>query len=139
MNKIIFVLFLALVSVSAFGQTTSIGKVSAHGMLFKDSINIEKFVDPQIAGVTCYVTYYDRSMTTEDSTESDLVCIQTVEVSFIPSNNMSVYSASKNLFFKDTKVARFYDKVAGTLVYLSYSTSTDGENAQHSLSVVKLR
>lgn len=47
-----------------------------------------------------------------------------------------MFKASKNPFFKTTRVDRFYDVSRNVLIYISYTTKTGGDNHAHSISAV---
>ncbi len=127
-------LFLMLLSFSALAQE-SVGQVSAGGLVFSDTLQVLVFDDPDVAGVSCYVTYYDRSLTLNDSSVSSISCRKVGPISGNLSASSNVFHMSKSLFFKSTQVQRFYDSRRGVLVYLAYSRN-GGKNASHSLSVV---
>lgn len=128
--------FLVVFMFAGSAQAEQIAKVKAKGLIFKDTITVEAFDDPDIQGVTCYTTVYSRALTFSDSSSSSLSCRQTGLIKGKLTAKSSVFSRSKNPFFKETVVDRFYDKNRSVLVYLSYTKATDGDNASNSISVV---
>lgn len=125
-----------LAATPAVAAEDFIGEVQTSGMLFKDSIAITAFDDPTIQGVACYVTQPDRSLSWDDPTDSAIACRKVGEIKGDMSNLADVFSASKNPFFKQFHVDRFYDNRRQVLVYISYTSKSAGENASHSISVV---
>lgn len=135
MRSLCFVLAF-IFSLSA--QAETVGEVSTNGILFKDTIKVMVFDDPDIRGVSCYITYYDRSLTTENSTDASLSCRKVGPISGKLEGRASVFEMEKNMFFKTTIVRRFFDAKRQVLVYLAYTDSTGSKNAHHSLSVVPI-
>jgi len=138
--KIIKVLLLSFLFVTTSQAKEVIGKVSAKGLLSKDKIEVIAFKDPEVSGVTCYTTYYDRSWSFNDSTSSSISCRKTGPINITNvKNNQNVFSQSKSFFsFKKTKVARMVDRKNGAIIYLSYTEDvfSDSKSASHSISVV---
>ena len=54
MKKINFMVFFLLVAFNCNAEM--IGEIRTSGLLIKDSLEIHAFDDPDIKGVTCYVT-----------------------------------------------------------------------------------
>lgn len=136
MKKIVLLLMITVNAIAA----DKIGKVDSKGILFKDSIEVMAFDDPDIKGVSCYTTRYVRSLSLTDSTNSSLSCRKTGEITGKLFSKEDVFSQSKGFIFsKKTKVARFWDAKRGVLVYLSYTTSMGDKNSSHSISVVVVK
>ena len=136
--KFILFFILTLVSFSEEVYRTKTG--GGWFSITKDSLLINAFDDPDIEGVTCYTTYYDRAWTLTDSHKASLACRQTGPIVFKSKaalkNKPAVFSQSKSLFFKHTKVDRVFDKKRGVIIYLIHSTAADEDTATHSLSMV---
>jgi len=115
-----------------------VGSVETSGVFFKDSIDIIAFDDPDIQGITCYVTLPKRALSFSDPTDSSLACRRIGEVKGKMSAASDVFKASKNLFFKTSHVDRFFDAKRNVLIYISYTTSSGSDNHAHSVSVVPL-
>ena len=121
----------------AYADMDKIGEVEAKGIIFQDTIDVVVFDDPTIKGVSCYTTRYNRSLSLTDSTNSSLSCRKTGEISGELVSKNNIFSQDKSLlFFKATRVDRFYDAKRKVLVYLSYTKSWGDKNSSHSLSVV---
>lgn len=129
---------LFLLSLPVFASEP-VGRVATRGLLMKDHIEVSVFDDPEVPGVSCYVTAHDRALSMTDGSDAAVSCIQTGPVTVTPTTNLNVFSQNKNLFFKDTVVARFYDAKRRALVYLIFTTSTEEGNNAHAMSVVQIR
>lgn len=133
--KTILILISALFCLQAMAEE-KIGSVSAGGMFISDELSVLATDDPDIKGVTCYVTFYDRSLSLNDSSESSIACRKVGPISGTFTAKNDVFSMNKTPFFKTTVVSRFYDAKRKVLIYLSYTKNSSGKNAQHSISVV---
>jgi CreA protein len=98
-----------------------------------NKIVIEYFDDPDVAGVTCYIS---RAVTggvsgavgvAEDTSDASLSCYQTGAITLqdkIKSGKRDgedVFKKRTSLVFKSMQVVRFYDKAHNALVYMVYS------------------
>lgn len=135
---VMFCLFSAFTAPRANAQ--QIGKVETSGLMFKDSIEIHSFNDPDYKAITCYFTLPKRSMSWEDQTNTSISCRL---VGTAPTSNLKskpgLASAAKGIWAKKMQIDRFYDKKRNVMVYISYTKKLSGDNASHSLSVVPLR
>lgn len=129
--------FLIILLLATFAYAgNEIGKVETSGLMFKDSLTIIAIDDPDIKGVTCYATLQNNALSFSDSSNTSLSCRKVGKITGALDNNLNIFQKSKNLFFKEMLVSRFYDKNRGVLTYLSYTKKLTGKNASHSLSVV---
>lgn len=133
-SAIIVLIFVVVAKVSA----EPIGKVQTSGMLFKDSIEIHAFNDPNYSSITCYVTLPKRSMSFDDQTNSSISCRKITNEKVFASSRKNIFQASKGAFAKKLTIDRFYDKKRNVLIYIAYTKKLSGDNASHSLSVVPL-
>lgn len=115
-----------------------IGEVKANGMIFKDTIQIIAFDDPDITGITLYITSYNRSLSFSESGRSSISVRKVGVVSGKITSKNNIYKNSRNPFFRETIIDRFYDKKRNVLVYLSYQDSVSSEKSYHQVSVVPL-
>ncbi|QIG70581.1 CreA protein [Rhizobium phage RHph_I1_18] len=117
-----------------------VGSVYTSGWLFKDSINITAFDDPDYPEITCYVTSADRSMSWENATDSSIACrlMKRIEAKKAYVQREEVFAQSAGMFFKYQRVDRFYDAKRNALVYISYVRKNSGDNHAHAISVVPL-
>jgi len=147
-NNIFCYLFLLMCSVPAFADV--IGSVDTDFKLLgpDNKIVIEAFDDPDVAGVTCYIS---RAKTggisgavgvAEDTSDASLSCHQTGPVTLDPKikegkqDGENVYKKRTSLVFKSMQVVRFYDKTRNTLVYMVYSDRVLKGSPKNSVSAV---
>jgi len=124
-----------------------IGEITTSGLLFKDTLRVEAFTDPKVAGVELFLSDFSKPVTEKlakgdlftDPANVGLTCSRNgrVVVSAKASENLDgeeVFSDSKNLFFKQVKVRRLVDKKSGNIVYVAFSqradTSGDDNNSR---------
>ena len=109
-------------------------------------IVVEAYDDPQVAGVTCYVS---RARTggikgglglAEDRAEASIACRQVGPVSFkAPLRQQDeVFSERMSVLFKRLRVVRMVDAERNTLVYLTYSDRLIEGSPQNSVTAVPI-
>ena len=148
MRRSLLLSFLALVALPLAARAEEIGSV---GYRFKwlgpnDKIVIEAFDDPDVAGVTCYIS---RARTggikgalgfAEDPPYASISCHQTGAIDAAQAEKVKspheVFSERASLIFKTTQVVRFYDPKRRALVYLTYTDRIIEGSPQNSISVV---
>jgi CreA protein len=138
--------FLALAPVSAFSEV--IGKVGVDWT--GNDILIDAVPDPEVTGVTCHVTYFDRSVIDrlrkgnwfEDPSNNSIACRQTgpIEIGNInlSESGEEVFRAGLSLIWKKLVVTRIYDKKNDTLVYLIHSRQLTDGSAKMAISTIPL-
>jgi CreA protein len=115
-----------------------------------NKIVVEAFDDPEVAGVTCYIS---RAKTggvsgaagvAEDTSDASLSCHQTGPVNLDPKiksgdrDGENVFKKRTSLVFKSMQVVRFYDKNRNSLVYLVYSDRVLKGSPKNSTSAVPI-
>lgn len=115
-----------------------------------DTIVVEAFDDPDIAGATCYLS---RAKTggisgsvglAEDTSDASLACRQTgkielpEKISSGEADGERVFRKSTSLLFKSMQVVRFYDKKRNALVYLTYSNRIIEGSPKNSISAIPI-
>ncbi len=111
-----------------------------------DKIAIEAFDDPDVAGVTCYIS---RARTggikgalgiAEDPSDASIACRQVGDIDHSKLDKLKspheVFSERASLIFKTTQVVRFWDAKRRVLVYLSYTDRIIEGSPKNSISVV---
>lgn len=137
----------ALLSVPA-AIAEEIGSVST---VFKalgpnDKIVIEAFDDPQVAGVTCYLS---RAKTggikgsigiAEDTADAAIACRQVGPIRILEPirDGDVVFKKDTSLLFKTMQVVRFHDRKRDVLVYLVYSDRIIEGSPKNSVSAVAI-
>jgi CreA protein len=107
-------------------------------------IVVDAYDDPQVAGVTCYVS---RAKTggikgavglAEDKAEASIACRQVGPISFPKPLPMQeeIFNERLSILFKKLRVVRMIDKKRNTLVYLTYSDRVIEGSPQNSITAV---
>jgi CreA protein len=111
---------------------------------------VEAFADPGVAGVTCHIVHFDRSVLDrltkgnwfENPSNSAISCAQTGPIMVgkivLGAKGEEIFSQRMSLFFKSIAVRRIYDKKNDTLVYVAYSRQIKDASAKMGLSTVSL-
>ncbi|MBL1264044.1 CreA family protein [Candidatus Methylomicrobium oryzae] len=140
----------------AWGTTAladTIGSVDTEFKLIgpDNKIVIEAFDDPEVAGVTCYIS---RAKTggvsgavgvAEDTSDASLSCHQTGAINLDPKiksgdrDGENVFKKRTSLVFKSMQVVRFFDKTRNTLVYMVYSDRVLKGSPKNSVSAVPIQ
>src|SRR5574343_2045204 len=90
---------------------------------------VEAFEDPKVPGVTSHVSHARTGGVkgtlglAEDPSQFSLACRQTGPITLpakLPDNEV-VFSEDTSIFFKETKIHRFFDAKRNVLVYMAIS------------------
>lgn len=120
-----------MLAFSSFAFAENIGSVSTSFRMLgsNDEIRVDAFDDPDVKGVSCFISYAKTGGLTgdiglaSDTSDASVACRQTGPISFNESikEKDEVFNKKSSMFFKKMHVVRFVDKSRKTLVYLSYS------------------
>jgi CreA protein len=141
--------FAAFLSLPVFAaQADVVGKVGVDWI--GNDIIVDAISDPKVKGVTCHVTYFDRSVIDrlkngnwfEDPSNSAIACRQTgpLEIGDIDlsKGGEEVFKSGLSLVWKKLVVSRIYDKQNDTLIYLIHSRQLVNGSAKMAISTVPL-
>ena len=115
-----------------------------------NDIIVEAVADPQVKGVTCHVTYFERGIIDrlkngnwfEDPSNNSIACRQTgpIEIGEIDLGKAGeeVFRQGRSLIWKDLLVKRIYDKANDTLIYLAHSRQVVDGSAKMAISTIPL-
>jgi CreA protein len=115
-----------------------------------NDIKIDAVRDPKVSGITCHVTYFDRSVIDrlkngnwfEDPSNNSIACRQTGPITIgdieLSKEGEEVFRAGLSLIWKNLLVTRIYDKANDTLIYLAHSRQVTDGSAKMSISTVPL-
>jgi CreA protein len=135
-------------------ETKEIGHVNTAltnlGLTRSHQIVIERFDDPKVEGVSCYIaqarTGGVKGMigVAEDPARFALSCTTTGPVKVTEAARRSergerVYESSTSLFFKETRVHRFLDEERNVVVYMAWSTKLVEGSPYNAVAVVPMR
>lgn len=144
------VICMAMVLVCSAARAETIGSVST---VFKvlganDKIVVEAFDDPDIEGVTCYLSRAKKGGISgslgvaEDTSDASLSCRQVGPIS-VPDrirnkkeDGEEVFKKRTSLLFKSMQVVRFYDAKRNVIIYLTYSDRIIEGSPKNSISCV---
>ena len=107
-------------------------------------IIVEAYDDPQVEGVTCYVSRARKGGIkgtlglAEDRAEASIACRQVGPIRFTEPLKVQheVFSERMSLLFKRLRVVRMVDAKRNTLVYLTYSDKLIDGSPQNSVTAV---
>jgi len=137
-----------LAATGSAGSAETVGKVGVDWT--GNDIIIDAVQDPKIQGITCHVTYFDRSIIDrlrkgnwfEDPSNSSIACRQTGPVVIgdidLDQSGEEVFKAGLSLIWKSLIVTRVYDKRNDTLIYLVHSRELVNGSAKMAISTVPL-
>ena len=153
MRRAVFVALLLLLAVTVLTWPVRAEEIGSVGYRFKwlgpnDKIVIEAFDDPEVPGVTCYMSHARTGGIkgaiglAEDPGEASIACRQVgpVDESRLAQlrSPREVFSERASLIFKTTQVTRFWDAKRRALVYLVYTDRIIEGSPRNSISVVPL-
>ena len=142
---------LALIAFPAFAPLTWAEDIGSVGYRFKwlgpnDKIVVEAFDDPDVAGVTCYMSHARTGGLkgavglAEDPGEASIACRQVGAIDASKLDKLKspheVFSERASFIFKTTQVVRFWDAKRKALVYLVYTDRIIDGSPRNSISVV---
>lgn len=141
-------LALAVMATTPAARAETVGKVGVDWI--GNDILVDALTDPKVKGVTCHVTYFDRSVVDrlkngnwfEDPSNNSIACRQTgpIEIGDIDlgKSGEEVFKSGLSLIWKKLVVNRIYDKQNDTLIYLVHSRQVVDGSAKMSISTVPL-
>jgi CreA protein len=136
----------SLFSLAAKAET--VGEVGVDWL--GNDITIDAVSDPKVAGITCHVTYFDRSVIDrlkngnwfEDPSNNSIACRQTGPVTIgdieLDQGGEEVFREGLSLIWKKLVVTRIYDQKNNTLIYLAHSRELTDGSAKMSISTIPL-
>jgi len=140
------ILTLAMSTSSSLAE--EVGEVSVDWL--GNDIVIEAVSDPDVEGVTCHISYFDRGIIDrlqkgnwfEDPSNSSIACRQTGPIKIgkieLDEGGEEVFKQRRSIIWKQLVVKRIYDKKNDTLIYLSHSRQVQEGSAKMSMSTVPL-
>ena len=115
-----------------------------------NDIIIEAFADPEVEGVTCHVSYFERGLIDrfqkgnffEDPSNSSIACRQTgpIVIGDIDrdEDGEEVFKQRQSLIWKQFVINRIFDERNNTLIYLAHTRQVQDGSAKMSISTVPL-
>ena len=142
------VLVLAAAAVASPAAAQEVGEVGVDWL--GNDIIVEAIQDPEVKGVTCHVSYFERGIVDrlqkgnwfEDPSDSSISCRQTGPVVIgdidLSKDGEEVFNQGISLIWKQQVVNRIYDKANNTLIYLSHTRQVQDGSAKMAISTVPL-
>lgn len=146
MQKMLLIAFICLAA--GVARADEVGRFSNDWT--GNGLVVEAFADPKIAGVTCHLVRFDRSVIDrltkgnwfENPSNSAISCQQSgaIVIGKIATGKKGeeVFSERLSLFFKSIAVRRIYDRGHDTLLYVAYSRQVKDASAKMGLSTIAL-
>lgn len=115
-----------------------------------NEIMVEAFTDPEIPGVVCHVSYFDRSALDrlrqgnwfENPSNSAVACQRIGPISLAGvdegRSGDEIFNQRQSLFFKNVAVRRIIDLEHSSIVYVSHSREVVEGSAKIDISTVAL-
>lgn len=138
----------ALLMGAPFAQAEQVGNVDVDWL--GNDIVIEAFADPDVAGVTCHVAYFERGLIDrlqngnwfEDPSNSSISCRQTGMITIgdidLSDEGESVFSERRSVVWKSLSVKRIFDTANQTLIYISHARDVQNGSAKMSIFTIPL-
>ena len=141
-------LSLPLAAVASSASAEQVGEVGVDWL--GNDIIIEAFQDPEVSGVTCHVSYFERGLIDrfqkgnffEDPSNSSIACRQTGPITIgdieTDEDGEEVFKQRQSLIWKQFVINRIYDQANNTLIYLAHTRQVQDGSAKMSISTVPL-
>jgi len=147
----LFLAAAALVISAGASAQTRVGEVSTTFRLMgpNDRIVVERFDDPGVQGVSCYVSRAETGGIggalglSEDPSRFSIACRATGAVRITANIDRStrgelIFTERTSMVFKSTRVTRFFDAQRNCLVYLVWSTRLIDGSPFNSVTAIAL-
>jgi CreA protein len=133
---------------AGLASAQEVGKVGVDWV--GNDIIVEAIKDPKVNGVTCHVSYFDRSVIDrlqkgnwfEEPSDTSISCRQTGPITIadidMSEGGEEVFKQGISLIWKKQVVNRIYDKANDTLIYLSHSRQVQDGSAKMSITTIPL-
>jgi Uncharacterized protein conserved in bacteria len=142
------VVAVAALGLAACGNRNEVGSVGVDWT--GNDISIEAVADPDVDGVVCHLSFFNRSFIDrmsqgnwfEDPSYSALDCsvvgpVTVGDISTRPGGE-EIFQQGRSLIWKSLRVTRIYDSANNALVYLAHARQLQQGSGKMSLSVVPL-
>ena len=148
MKRLAILSLLLLFAQPALAKDGDVGCVTTAWKLVgaNHKVCVSSFRDPNVPGVVCHLSQARTGGVmgsvglAEDVSEFSLSCVQTGAIA--PPVNLpaeqEVFDEKTSVFFKGTKVVRFYDRDNNALVYLAISRKLIDGSPRNSVSNVAI-
>ena len=141
-------LTLVFAAIAGSAMAEQVGNVDVDWL--GNDIIIEAIQDPDVAGVTCHVSYFERGLIDrlsngnwfEDPSNSAISCRQTgpINIGDIDRSDEGedVFSQRTSIILKSLRVKRIFDEANQVLIYIAHARELESGSAKMSISTVPL-
>ena len=148
MRHMFFTTLVLALTAAGPALTQQVGEVGVDWL--GNDIIVEAVKDPEVEGVTCHVSYFDRGVIDrlqkgnwfEDPSDSSISCRQTGPIVIgdisMDEGGEEIFNQGISLIWKQQVVNRIYDKANNTLIYLSHTRQVQDGSAKMAISTVPL-
>lgn len=117
---------------------------------FGNDIIVEAVDDPDVQGVTCYLSYFERGIIDrlqqgnwfEDPSNSAIECRQSGPIIVgdikLDDGGEEIFNSRRSLIWKKLVVKRLFDTKRNMLVYVAHSRQVQQGSAKMSISTVRV-
>lgn len=146
MKHIIYSAALSLCATSATAE--EVGRVGVDWV--GNDIIIEAIQDPEVEGVTCHISYFERSLFDrlsngnwfEDPSNAAIDCRQTGPITIGDidrgRDGENVFRERQSIVLKSLQVKRIFDAENNTLIYLAHAAELSQGSAKMAISTIPL-
>ncbi|MDO4434135.1 MAG: CreA family protein [Alysiella sp.] len=144
--KAISLVLLTLMLAACGQETDKIGEASTVFNLLgrNDRIEIEAFDDPDVRGLSCFLSYAKKGglketvNLEEDASDASVSCVQTApQIEFnenVVAKPRRVFKRDASFAFKSLQIMRYYDSKRKAFAYMVYSDKIIQGSPKNSLS-----
>ncbi|QFS82156.1 hypothetical protein FIU97_05135 [Roseivivax sp. THAF40] len=141
-------LVLALTCAPLLASAEQVGEIGVDWV--GNDIVVEAIRDPDVAGVTCHIAYFERGLIDrlskgnwfEDPSNASIACRQTgpIEIGEIDRSEAGedVFRTSRSIILKSLRVKRIFDEANQTLIYVAHAAELTDGSAKVAISTVPL-
>ena len=138
----------ALACLATLSSAEEVGEIGVDWI--GNDIIVEAIADPDVAGVTCHIAYFDRGLIDrlsngnwfEDPSNASIACRQTGPISIGDidrgKDGEDVFRTSRSIILKSLRVKRIFDEKNQTLIYVAHAAELTNGSAKVSISTVPL-
>ena len=147
-NMLFTTLAVLALSPTAPASAQQVGEVGVDWL--GNDIVVEAVKDPEVEGVTCHVSYFDRGVNDrlqkgnwfEEPSDTAISCQQTGPIKIgdidLGQGGEEIFKQGISLIWKEQVVNRIYDMANVTLIYLAHSRQVQDGSAKMSMTTVPL-
>ena len=138
----------AVIAIATQSGAEEVGRVGVDWV--GNDIIVEAIPDPKVQGVTCHISYFERSLIDrlsngnwfEDPSNASVDCRQTGPITIgdidRSDDGETVFREGRSIVFKSLRLTRILDEENQVLIYLSHANELTQGSAKMSISTIPL-